>query len=255
MQCGNTPGRARGAVPGKYHERKTSSGSDENEPPPSLYDRWVTFHRLMTENLRIMNSSAPSARRHRQYVAAVLLGTALTALAPTTARAVENDAGTVRTVADLSRYCTACWRNARLPADSWNDCTQEVFRRLLERVPTHAWSRVLINDESEDRREFLRAIDAVKKRTQRSRKLAPLVDQVTDASEMRDRTRAEEREAVRRAAGEVLTARQQRILQMSMEGWTVQEISAELRIGADRVSDEKYKAVRKLRAHLATSEA
>ncbi len=52
---------------------------------------------------------------------------------------------------------------------------------------------------------------------------------------------------VREAAEEVLTPRQQRILQMSCEGWSVHEMAAELQLSSDRVSDEKYKAVRKLR--------
>jgi DNA-directed RNA polymerase specialized sigma24 family protein len=39
-------------------------------------------------------------------------------------------------------------------------------------------------------------------------------------------------------------------LQLTVEGWSVQEIAGELQVGAERVSDEKYKAIRKLREHL-----
>ena len=63
--------------------------------------------------------------------------------------------------------------------------------------------------------------------------------------------KAEEREAVRQAAVEVLSERQQRILQLSLEGWSVNEISAVLKTGPERISDEKYKAIRKLREYLA----
>jgi DNA-binding NarL/FixJ family response regulator len=49
----------------------------------------------------------------------------------------------------------------------------------------------------------------------------------------------------------LLTPRQQRILQMSFEGWSVHDIAADLRLPPERISDEKYKAVRKLREHLA----
>ena len=41
---------------------------------------------------------------------------------------------------------------------------------------------------------------------------------------------------------------------MSFEGWSVQEMAEELRLPAERVSDEKYKAIRKLREHLAEQE-
>src|SRR5205809_1752380 len=100
-------------------------------------------------------------RKRRHYMMAMVLGTALSAFGQSAAQAAPTEA-----IQDISRYCTACWRNARLPADRWGDCTQEVFRRLLDRVPTEDWNR-LLNGEGEERREFLRAIDAVKKRTQR----------------------------------------------------------------------------------------
>jgi RNA polymerase sigma factor (sigma-70 family) len=157
---------------------------------------------------------------------------------------------TVRVVADMSRYCTTCWRNARLHPDSWTDCTQEVFTRMLERVKPDAWSQVL-DGEGDERREFLRAIDAVKKRCQRGRKWVPgLIDQAPDVRAAHDQARTEVWETVWKAADEVLTPRQQRILRLSCEGWSVQDMADELGIGPERVSDEKYKAVRRLREHL-----
>jgi RNA polymerase sigma factor (sigma-70 family) len=174
---------------------------------------------------------------------AVVLGTALTAFGGT-------GEATLQAIADMGRYCTTCWRNARLPADSWTDCTQEVFRRLLERLPADSWQRVLAGD-GEERREFLRAIDTVKKRTQRARKLSGDVEQVADRHDQHARYLSEERELVRQAAEQLLTPRQQRILQLSFEGWAVHEMAQELKLPVERVSDEKYKAIRKLRAHLA----
>jgi RNA polymerase sigma factor (sigma-70 family) len=179
-------------------------------------------------------------------MAAMVLGTALSALGASAGA----PAATTKTVNDLSRYCTACWRNARLPADCWPDCTQEVFTRLLERVPAHEWDRSL-QAEGEERREFLRAIDAVKKRVQRGRKYSPYPEElVADNRPARERLRDEEREELTKAAGEVLSERQRQILQWSAEGWTAQEIAGKLVVGPERVSDEKYKAIRKLRAHL-----
>ena len=99
-----------------------------------------------------------------------------------------------------------------------------------------------------------RAIDAVKKRTQRARKATGCLDGVADRRELHTRLVEDERAAVREAAEEVLTSRQQRILQMSCEGWSVQEMADELQLPPERVSDEKYKAVRKLRSHLTGNE-
>jgi RNA polymerase sigma factor (sigma-70 family) len=194
----------------------------------------------------------PPSRSRRPYIVAMALGAALTALGPQAADAHVAET-TGRAVNDMGRYCTTCWRNARLPIDHWGDCTQEVFSRMLERVPTDAWTRVL-QDEGEEHREFLRAIDAVKKRTQRARKAVGSLDGVADRRELHTRFVEDERAAVREAAEEVLTARQQRILQMSCEGWSVQEMADELQLPPERVSDEKYKAVRKLRSHLTGDE-
>lgn len=185
----------------------------------------------------------------RPYVMAVVLGTALSVAAAPGQATAETPQATAKAIADMSRYCATCWRNARLPMDCWSDCTQEVFRRLLERVPSDAWNQVL-RGESEERREFLRAIDTVKKRTQRARKFSPAVENVADRHDQQRRALHEEREVVTQTAAEVLTSRQQRILQLSFEGWSVQEMSEELRLPVERISDEKYKAIRKLRAHL-----
>src|SRR5436190_9945231 len=125
-------------------------------------------------------SSKSPVHSRRGAVVAMLLGTALTAFgAAATARADAPD-GTIRIVNDMSRYCTACWRNARLHPDYWGDCTQEVFSRMLERVSPQAWEQALRGD-GEEHREFIRAIDAVKKRTQRAlRRTRFLNDAVAD---------------------------------------------------------------------------
>jgi RNA polymerase sigma factor (sigma-70 family) len=186
---------------------------------------------------------------NRPYVMAVVLGTALSMNAAPGQTETLTPQATAKAIADMSRYCATCWRNARLPMDSWGDCTQEVFRRLLERVPTDAWDQAL-HGEGEERREFLRAIDTVKKRTQRARKFSPAIENVADRRDPQRRGLREEREVVDQAAAEVLTPRQQRILQLSFEGWSVQDMSKKLCLSVERISDEKYKAIRKLRAHL-----
>src|SRR5688572_23518361 len=189
-------------------------------------------------------SNILAAARPGRMVAAMVLGTALS-----TFGTAETAPVSAKTVNDLSRYCTACWRNARLPADCWTDCTQEVFTRLLERVPAENWEQTL-RGEGDERREFLRAIDAVKKRVQRGRKWVAYPEQVADNRTDPDQVRAEQREELRQAADELLSERQRLILQRSIEGYSVQEIAEELGVGPERVSDDKYKAIRKLRAHL-----
>ena len=195
-----------------------------------------------------MNATSLEPRRPQRtgYVAAaVILGAGLAGMAATPATASADP----RAINDISRYCTACWRNARLHPDSWADCTQEVFCRLLRTVPAAEW-RQLLADEGEQRREFLRAIDAVKKRTQRARRSVQLSEDIADP-QAKNPAAGEERASVTEAAVGLLTARQSRILELSLDGWSVQQIAKELTAPAARVSDEKYKAIRKLANHLA----
>jgi RNA polymerase sigma factor (sigma-70 family) len=179
----------------------------------------------------------------RQMMVAVVLGAL--AASPATATTDPHPRPSIQAVNDITKYCLTCWRNARLPADRWQDCTQEVFVRLLERVEADRWGNVLIDDDTPERREFLRAIDAVKKRTQRARKLAALSPDLADRAPANTQSR-DDREALARAAAEVLSPRQRRLLDLTADGWTVPEIAAELGTTPERISDEKYKAVKKL---------
>ncbi len=189
-------------------------------------------------------------------MAAVILGTGLggqeaaaSTAAPTSTRSI--DGGAVR---DITRYCQVCWRNARLPEDLWADCTQQVFARLLETVGRDRWA-TLLPSETEDKREFLRAIDAVKKRTQRTRRFSDLSSDVADNWTRATGEAREQREEVNRAAGEVLSDRQRAIIRLSADGWGVPEIAVELGTTSQRISDEKYKAIRKLREKLGVDRA
>jgi RNA polymerase sigma factor (sigma-70 family) len=193
-----------------------------------------------------MTRYLPSKRSSRTMVVAVVLGTALAAT-PSKASAAVAARGepSSKAVTDITKYCQTCWRNARLPADRWQDCTQSVFVRLLERVEADKWGTVLVDSETDERREFLRAIDAVKKRTQRARKFAALSLELPDRRPVTNATR-DDREAVAKAAAEHLSPRQRRILELTADGWPVPDIADELKTTVERVSDEKYKAIKKL---------
>jgi RNA polymerase sigma factor (sigma-70 family) len=210
-------------------------------------------------SLPSMPTAADAAAKSRQFVLAVMLGTALSAAGRHCAAAAEplalvnsRNAPTLdeATIRSLARYCNACWRNARLPADDWADCTQQVLMRLLERLEPDQWAQALVNDDGEVRKEFVRAIDTVKKRCQRTRQHGELAIDVADHRDAPDASRIELREQVDIAAQEVLSPRQQRIVELCAGGWNVPEIADELKTTPERVSDEKYKAIRKLRVRL-----
>jgi DNA-directed RNA polymerase specialized sigma24 family protein len=113
-------------------------------------------------------------------------------------------------------------------------------------------NRVLAED-SPERRELVRAIDMVRKRVQRSRRLQPFDEQSIPGPDLdrRHRDRQELGEILEAARQAVLTPRQDRIVELWTHGWTVPEIGAAMDLPLARVSDEKYKALRKLEHHLA----
>lgn len=195
-----------------------------------------------------------ASARQRPLMVAMIVGTALTSMSQMPAEAGSHPSEPTQVISDINRYCTSCWRNARLPADSWNDCTQEVLTRLLQSLPRTHWTRVF-EDESSERREFVRAIDAVKKRTQRARRGIGSVDNLADSKDTQLQEHKDQKDLVFATAREILNPRQQEILRLSFDGWTVQDISRELGAPAERVSDDKYKAIKKLRYHLAEMES
>jgi hypothetical protein len=169
-------------------------------------------------------------------------------LAALTAQASESEL-----VRDIQRYCTVCWRNARLDPRLWDDCTQEVCCRLLTKARGGQLDLTqVLADDTAERRELVRAIDMVRKRVQRSKRFQPLDGSTTPACDLdrRQRDRLELGEILEAARRAVLTPRQDRIIELWMRGWSVPDISSELRMTATRVSDEKYKALRKLENQL-----
>jgi len=190
------------------------------------------------------------SRTRKAAPAAVALVIGLAAL---TAGASESDL-----VRDIQRYCTVCWRNARLDPRLWDDCTQEVCCRLLTKARGGQldMTQVLAEDTPE-RRELVRAIDMVRKRVQRTKRYQPLDAFTTPSSDLdqRHRNRLELGEILEAARRAVLTARQDRIIELWMRGWSVPEIGDELKLAVTRVSDEKYKALRKLERQLGNRRA
>lgn len=170
-------------------------------------------------------------------------------LAALTAQATETEL-----VRDIQRYCTVCWKNARLDPGLWDDCTQEVCCRLITKARAGQLDlNLVLAEDTAERRELVRAIDMVRKRVQRSKRYADVDACSLPGPDLDGQARERQElgeilEAARRA---VLSPRQDRIVELWTRGWTVPEISQLMDLPVARVSDEKYKALRKLERHLA----
>jgi RNA polymerase sigma factor (sigma-70 family) len=147
----------------------------------------------------------------------------------------------------VQRYCATSWRNAGIALQEWPDCTQEALAELLERVPRHRLPAAFDDAESTERRELNRAIWRIVQRWRRQPHPLPLDERTADPHSPGDAIEAADSVAT---ALRVVTPRQRDILVLWSEGWSVSEIGRRLGISAARVSDEKYKAIARIRRQL-----
>ena len=106
-------------------------------------------------------------------------------LAALTAHATESEL-----VRDIQRYCTVCWKNARLDPGLWDDCTQEVCCRLLGKARAGQLDlNLVLAEDTAERRELVRAIDMVRKRVQRLKRHQPFDEQFTPGPDLDQRHR------------------------------------------------------------------
>jgi DNA-binding NarL/FixJ family response regulator len=159
------------------------------------------------------------------------------------------------TIASIERYCSASWRQAAVAAQDWDDCTQQVFLDLLQRVSRDRLAEAIQEAKSHERRELNRAIWSTVQRWRRVHRHYPLGDEdPPDTRQIRAQRTLAAREAIAEA-GRGLTARQRTIVSGLLDGSTIADIGRTLDIPARQVSDDKYKAFRKLRCAFRPSTA
>lgn len=169
--------------------------------------------------------------------------------------AVETRESQAEVVRRITSYCRSSWRNSRVPESDWDDCTQEVFARIYESLTAEQVEVAIMRPESDERRELNRAIWACSQRSRRQVRPvelqfdAPVVDETSDRWPLVEERRHRMRSAIQ-CKDARLTPTQRTILDRYSSGVHVADIASELQIAPDRVSDEKYKAIQKLKAFI-----
>ena len=156
-------------------------------------------------------------------------------------------AGEAQTIEKIERYCIASWRNAGIAQQDWPDCTQQALTELLERIPRPQFQQAIKDSDSEERRELNRSVWRMTQRWRRSTRCLSLDEARTAAAEPAGEDHAGAWEQVLSAGKQCLSERQQEILSLTREGYKAGEIAERLSLSPSRVSDEKYKAIAKLR--------
>ena len=157
-----------------------------------------------------------------------------------------------RTLRQIESYCTASWRNSQIPRAEWSDCSQQVFAELLQRVPRNHLANAVLDSKSMERRELNRTIWRIIKRWSRAIRHVSLGrSDWPDPSTIHPPPQDEDCvETIMKIAAERLTPRQQQILDCLRDGQSIAAISNRLAIPTQRVSDEKYRAIQKIRRYV-----
>jgi RNA polymerase sigma factor (sigma-70 family) len=172
------------------------------------------------------------------------------AIAASVGLAAAPSAGQNTALDQVQRYCSTSWRNAGIHPQDWQDCTQEAIAQLLERVPQERLDTALKNGETPERRELKRAIWRTIQRWRRAPRFNSIDGQ--QLVEPRDDSDTLEVRDTLDAAFLAITPRQRQILALWSEGHPIDEIARQLGISAPRASDEKYKALAKMKKKLAS---
>ena len=161
-------------------------------------------------------------------------------------------------LAQLDRYLARAWYRAGLAPQQHDDCTQAVYTTLLQSFGRDRFDQLLsevgqfgirdvLGRETADGPDFFRAIDTVKKRAQRERSYQPL-DAVDAASINRaDGSSTDWKSTLQEAILSSLSPREAALIQATLQGETPAEIAQQWGIAPKTVSNEKTRALQKLR--------
>jgi RNA polymerase sigma factor (sigma-70 family) len=167
----------------------------------------------------------------------------------------------------MERYLNRAWQKAGIAPPQDEDCTQSVYMVLLEKWGRDQFENLattvgrnglttLIRRESPAGLDFLRALDQIKKQTQRqmSRKTFLMED---SASGSIQRQAQPDQEAIGRdleqKIQDSLKPREAELIRSTIEGDTPSEIAARWGVSSKTVSNVKSEVIQKLRVTLAES--
>lgn len=166
----------------------------------------------------------------------------------------------------LDRYLARAWFRAGISPQQHDDCTQAVYTTLLQTLGRDQFDQLVsevgqfgirdvLSRETAEGPDFFRAIDSVKKRAQRERNYQNL--DTIDATYLNqtDATSAELKSTLQEAILSSLSPREAALIQATLQGETPAEIAQQWGIAPKTVSNEKTRALQKLRDVLVSENA
>lgn len=163
-------------------------------------------------------------------------------------------------LAQLNKYLSRAWYRAAIPPQMHEDCSQAVYAALLQHLGRARFDslvsdvgrsgiRDVFTRETSEGLDFFRAVDMVKKRAQRERVFQPIDAVEVTAAAPSAETQAR-REALREAIDRSLSPREADLIHETLLGKTPAEIALHWGVAPKTVSNEKTRAIQKLREAL-----
>ena len=174
-----------------------------------------------------------------------------------TSRGQVDAADVTSGLAQLDRYLARSWFRAGIAPQQHDDSTQAVYTSLLQGLGRDRFDQLLadvgqfgirdvLSRETPEGPDFFRAIDSVKKRVQRERSFQPL-DAVEVASSRSENAQTDWKGMLQEAILSSLSPREAALIQATLNGETPAEIAEQWGIAPKTVSNEKTRALQKLR--------
>jgi RNA polymerase sigma factor (sigma-70 family) len=162
-------------------------------------------------------------------------------------------------LAQMDRYLARAWFRAGIAPQQHDDCTQAVYTTLLQGLGRDRFDQLLsevgqsgirdvLSRETADGPDFFRAIDTVKKRAQRERSFQTL--DVATMNRPGNSRSTDWRSTLQEAILSSLSPREAALIQATLQGETPAEIAQQWGIASKTVSNEKTRALQKLREAL-----
>jgi RNA polymerase sigma factor (sigma-70 family) len=161
-------------------------------------------------------------------------------------------------LAQLDRYLGRAWSRAGIAPQQHDDCTQAVYTTLLQSLGRDRFDGLLgeigefgirdvLSRETAEGPDFFRAIDTVKKRAQREKTFVPIDSlDVPDVSAATP-GQSDWRGALQEAIAQSLNPREAALIHATIQGETPAEIAQKWGVAPKTVSNEKSRALQKLR--------
>ncbi|HEU5119258.1 MAG TPA: sigma-70 family RNA polymerase sigma factor [Isosphaeraceae bacterium] len=168
-------------------------------------------------------------------------------------------------LAQLNRYLSRCWSRAGVAPQQQDDCTQAVYASLLQNLGRDGFDHLaaevgqqgipqVLNRDSALGPDFFRVVDMVKKRATRQKTFVALDDQTEPYAVAGTDGAAENwRGVLNEAIDRSLNPREADLIRATLEGFSPSEIASRWGVAPKTVSNEKTRALQKLRDAL-TSE-